>query len=132
MSKLQAAGKKAGPALAKGFKIAAKGAAVLRLGAGFAAKKLFDMTNSYLDSSSDTMRAAGQMEMSAESLQELRFAFGLSNVAAGEFDQGLEELRSKQAEAMEGSKEAEKAFNRLGISMSELENLNVEELLMRT
>ncbi len=132
MSKLQAAGKKAGPALAKGFGIAAKGAAVLAAGAGFAAKKLFDMTNSYLDASSDTMRAAGQMEMSAESLQELRFAFGLSNVAAGEFDQGLEELRAKQAEAMEGSKEAEKAFARLGISMSELENLNVEELLMRT
>lgn len=132
MSKLQAAGKKAGPALAKGFGIAAKGAAVLAAGAGFAAKKLFDMTNGYIDASSSTMRAAGQMEMSAESLQELRFAFGLSNVAADEFDQGLEELRSKQAEAMEGSKEAEKAFTRLGISMSELENLNVEELLMRT
>ena len=132
MAKLQAAGKKAGPALAKGFGIAAKGAAVLAAGAGFAAKKLFDMTNGYIDASSNTMRASKQLEMSAESLQELRFAFGLSNVAADEFDQGLEELRTKQAEAMEGSKEAEKAFIRLGISMSELENLNVEELLMRT
>lgn len=132
MAKLQAAGKKAGPALAKGFGIAAKGAAALAAGAGFAAKKLFDMTDSYLDASSSTMRASKQLEMSAESLQELRFAFGLSNVEAAEFDQGLEKLRVKQAEAMEGSTEAAKAFKRLGISMSELENLNVEELLMRT
>lgn len=132
MDKLKLHAGKMGPALRKGFAIGAKGAALLAGGAAMAGKALFSMTNQYIDDTANLSKTAKQYEINTSSLQEMRYAFGLAHVEASEFDSGLASLREKQDEAIEGNKEAQAAFKKLGISMQDLKNINVEELLMRT
>lgn len=132
LSRLSSASARVGPVLKKGFAIGIKGAAALAGGAIMAGKALYNMTGAYIDETADLAKTAAQYQVNTDSLQELRYAFGLARVGASDFDSGLSSLREKQDEAIEGSKATQKAFAALGISMEDLKNLNVEEVLMRT
>lgn len=132
LSRLSSVSAHVGPVLKKGFAVGIKGAAALAGGAIMAGKALYSMTGAYIDETADLAKTAAQYQVSTDSLQELRYAFGLARVGASDFDSGLSSLREKQEEAIEGSKAAQKAFAALGISMEDLKNLNVEEVLMRT
>lgn len=132
LSRLSSAAARVGPVLKKGFAVGIKGAAALAGGAILAGKALYGMASSYIDETADLAKTAAQYQVNTDSLQELRYAFGLARVGASDFDSGLASLREKQEEAIEGSKATQKAFAALGISMEDLKNLNVEEVLMRT
>lgn len=76
--------------------------------------------------------ASAQSGMAAEDIQELAFAAqSVSGASFGQVQDGLKELALRSAEAAEGTGEAQEAFQRLGISQSELSTLGTAQLFER-
>ncbi len=69
------------------------------------------------DELGETSRAAG---VSAENLQELRFAFDkLGGIASGETDQGLQRFNRQLGLAINGSRQAQQQFKLLGVAFKD-------------
>lgn len=110
-----------------GYALVAVGA--LAAGVAFAkARQSFDATIDALDSVDKASRRLG---VSAQALQEWRFAAELAGVSSQTFDNSLRVLVRVSEEATKGLGEGGNALRSLGLSMKEVAGLNPEQLFSR-
>lgn len=87
---------------------------------GFAATAavggLFYAVNSFAKSGDEITDTSKRLGITAESLQQLRYAASLSGLSADDLDTGLKFLNKNMVEAAKGSGDAAKVFQALGIS----------------
>jgi hypothetical protein len=98
---------------------------------GAAAAGLFAITKGYAEAGEGAVRAADQIGISVEALQELRYAAELSNVEQSELETGLTQLQRRVGLVAQGNKGAAVGFERLGISVRRADGslMGADELL---
>ncbi len=97
------------------------GVAALGTALSVATKKAVDFASEI----NDTARSLG---VSVEALQELRFAAQLSGVSIASLDTALKFLNKNTSEAISGNTKIVDAFDRLGLSVRELQTMRPEQL----
>lgn len=90
---------------------------------------LFLLSTRAIRTADEIGKMSRQVGVSAEALQELRFAAGQSGIETGELDTAMEQLNRRLGEAAEGSGTARDALAELGIAMEEIEGLGTDRVL---
>lgn len=108
-----------------GAALSAIGPAGLAAAAGIGAltlgiKQALDQAQRAVDSLDDLGRWAGRIGISAQALQELRFAAASTGVEVEDLDDAMKELALRSVEAAELGGEPLEAFQRLGFTQREL------------
>jgi len=128
LQKAQRTTKRSSARMRQDFVRAFKGISVA---AGAAAASMALMTKKAVDFADSIGKTADRIGISTTSLQELRFAAEQTGVDMNQFEQALTALVRRQGEAVAGNKEFGKGFERLGISIQELNGMDADELLNR-
>ncbi|AEE26293.1 hypothetical protein [Francisella hispaniensis] len=108
--------------LAKSF--AAVGAAAIG-----ATATAFKLTNSFAEHGDQVAKTADKLGISTNALQELRYSAERAGMSTDELDKSLEFMQKNTVDAANGTGEAKKAFDALGLSAAELKELKPEESL---
>jgi hypothetical protein len=85
------------------------------LGIGIGISQLVSLGRSAIRAGDDIGDMAGQLQIGAEQLQELRFAARETGVEAGTLDQAIARITTRIGEAAAGQENAVRSFNRLNI-----------------
>lgn len=112
--------------LARGL-IGLRGALLVAAGAA----GMLMLTRRSVETADSIGKTSRRLGLSAETLQEFRFAAERAGVELSEFNQALTALVRRQGSAVAGNKGFQDAFAQLGISVQELRRLNPEELFLR-
>lgn len=96
-----------------------------------AAKKVWELGKSTIETADAISKTAKQVGIDAEAYQEFAWAVGLGNVSEQELASGLQQLNKQMEAATNGNSKAQKAFKSLGISMDEVKSMNTEEMFVR-
>lgn len=102
--------------------------AVLGIGLALAARAGAASFQGVIDTTDQLTKLATATGDAVENLSELRFALQLNGIEAGRFDQVLVELGRTQAQALQGMPRYVKAFEDLGISVRDLQELSPSQL----
>ena len=113
--------KSVGTALAAG--VVAIGAAVISSG-----KAIYDMANDVAAAGDEVDKLSQQLGLSAEGYQEWDYVLSQSGVEINNLTTGMKTLTNSLDDAKNGSSSAIEKFDRLGISMSDLEGLSQEDV----
>lgn len=92
---------------------------------------LLALTKRSLEFSDALVKASDQTGIGTEALQEYRYAAAQAGVSTDELEQGLGLFTKRLGEARNGSQEAIKAFDALGISQDEIKKNSPEQTLQR-
>ena len=93
-----------------------------------AGKKLYDMTNDAADTGDEIDKTSQKLGMSAEAYQEWDYVLGQSGVEITSMTTGLKTLTNQIGQAKNGSEKAQANFEKLGISMSDLNKMSREDV----
>ena len=96
--------------------------AILGLGA------LKEFATAMMDEAGAIQDRADNLDLNVESMQRLQGVLGEAGVDAGQFEKAIIALNDKQKAAVEGNKEAEKAFAKLGVTWGDLKSQGPEAL----
>lgn len=96
-----------------------------------AAKKLYELVNQVAELGEETLRTSIKLGIGAEALQELQYAANQAGTSAGSLQAGLRFLARNASAAANGSGDAAKEFESLGINVNDAHGqLKPMELLM--
>jgi hypothetical protein len=124
--KLQAGLDKAAKRL-RAFSSATAAAGAVSAAAGTAIlTPLLAASAGFAKTSDDYATTAARVQMAAGAVSELQHAAKMTDVSAGGLEKGLQTLRERTADAANGSKTAQKSFERLGISWEELADMPLD------
>jgi hypothetical protein len=98
---------------------------------GMAAEKIYGLAEKTAEYAHNMELASQKTGMSVQSLQGWAFAASFAGGSAETLTTGMRKFSQEIVHAKEGDEKAIGAFQKLGISMKDLSNLNTEELLMR-
>ncbi len=115
---------------AKGMADVFKGVGAAIAGA-FAVRAIVNFGVSLLKAADDADNLSKRLGIGVESVQSLTRVAKESGLAMGDFEAAILRLQRSQADAQTGSKELQKAFGAMGISMDEIGRLNTEQLFDR-
>lgn len=126
---LNALGSVSGVAIGAATAVAAVVAAAVK-----AAQKLAELTNEVADTASEIKKLSSVTGISAEKLQEYIYAGERLGVSSDRIRDSLKETTNKMQEAQNGSEDVAKAYETLGIKITDAEgNLrNAEEVFLET
>lgn len=92
---------------------------------------LFAVVRRAIETADQIGKTAQRIGLSAEALQELRFAARRAGVDLDTFDQALSAMVRRAGEAQRGNEAFAEAFRAVGLSAEELRQLRPEEILRR-
>ena len=98
---------------------------------GMAGEKILGLAEKTADYAHNMELASQKTGMSVQSLQGWAFAASFAGGSAETLTTGMRKFSQEIVHAKEGDEKAIGAFQKLGISMSDLANLNTDELLMK-
>ena len=96
-----------------------------------AGKALWDLGKETIAEGDRIAKTSRQLGIASDAYQELAYAVGLGGASEQDFDSALKQLNKQMEAAAAGNGKAVKAFQSLGISMSEVRAMNPEEMFMR-
>lgn len=96
-----------------------------------AGKALWDLGKETIAEGDRIAKTSRQLGIASDAYQELAYAVGLGGASEQDFDTALRQLNKQMEAATAGNGKAVKAFQSLGISMSEVRAMNPEEMFMR-
>lgn len=96
-----------------------------------AGKALWDLGKETIAEGDRIAKTSRQLGIASDAYQELAYAVGLGGASEQDFDTALKQLNKQMEAATAGNSKAVKAFQSLGISMSEVRAMNPEEMFMR-
>lgn len=102
-----------------------------KLGSLFAGISLAAFGRQVLNYADSVQDASEKLDLSAESLQRFESAFGKAGASSETFQRGFGLFLEKLDQARNGSDEAAKAFERVGISLDDIKKLSPEQLFMK-
>lgn len=106
-----------------------KTAAAVTAAVGVAAAGLFAMAQSAATAGDDAAKSARNIGITAEALQELRHAAGLSGLQADQLSDSLKDLQKNSSAAANGDEGLIKYFRELGISAKDFNKLSADKKL---
>jgi hypothetical protein len=92
-------------------------------------QQLRDMTRAAIDAAGGLGEEAAALGVSAQALQEYRYAATQVGLEQGEMDKGLEQLTRRMGEAALGAKAPVEAFRLLGISMADIKGKGAGDVI---
>ncbi|WP_422487402.1 hypothetical protein, partial [Gudongella sp. DL1XJH-153] len=116
-----------GVAAGIGVAMAAIGAAAVTAG-----KKLFDMANDAAAAGDEIDKASQRIGLSRKGYQEWDYVLSQNGASISSLDNGMKKLNNTVDDAINGSSSATEKFQRLGISMSDLQGKTREEVFEMT
>ena len=116
-----------GVAVGIGIAIAAIGTAAVTAG-----KKLYDMANDAAAAGDEIDKASQRVGFSKEAYQEWDYVLSQNGASIDTLDNGMKKLNNTVDDAINGSDAAAKRFERLGISMDDLQGKSREEIFEMT
>ena len=116
-----------GVAIGIGVAMAAIGTAAVTAG-----KKLYDMANDAAAAGDEIDKASQRVGFSKEAYQEWDYVLSQNGASIGTLDNGMKKLNNTVDDAINGSDSAAKRFERLGISMDDLQGKSREEIFEMT
>lgn len=96
---------------------------------GGASAAMFGVANSTANVGDEVAKTADRLGVGVEAFQELRFAAERSGIDDKKFKSSMESFVKRLGEAKEGTGEAAKALDTLGLSADELSEMGAEEAL---
>ncbi|MED1601738.1 hypothetical protein [Alkalihalophilus marmarensis] len=116
-----------GVAVGIGVAMAAIGTAAVTAG-----KKLYDMANDAAAAGDEIDKASQRVGFSKEAYQEWEYVLSQNGASIDTLDNGMKKLNNTVDDAINGSDSAAKRFERLGISMEDLQGKSREEIFDMT
>ncbi|KHF41444.1 phage tail protein [Halalkalibacter okhensis] len=116
-----------GVAVGIGVAMAAIGTAAVTAG-----KKLYDMANDAAAAGDEIDKASQRVGFSKEAYQEWDYVLSQNGASIDTLDNGMKKLNNTVDDAINGSDSAAKRFERLGISMDDLQGKSREEIFEMT
>ncbi|MBU9723128.1 MULTISPECIES: phage tail protein [Bacillaceae] len=116
-----------GVAVGIGVAMAAIGTAAVTAG-----KKLYDMANDAAAAGDEIDKASQRVGFSKEAYQEWEYVLSQNGASIDTLDNGMKKLNNTVDDAINGSDSAAKRFERLGISMEDLQGKSREEIFEMT
>ena len=116
-----------GVAVGIGVAMAAIGTAAVTAG-----KKLYDMANDAAAAGDEIDKASQRVGFSKEAYQEWDYVLSQNGASIDTLDNGMKKLNNTVDDAINGSDAAAKRFERLGISMDDLQGKSREEIFEMT
>ncbi|MBV1759416.1 MAG: phage tail protein [Dethiosulfatibacter sp.] len=116
-----------GVAAGIGVAMAAIGTAAVTAG-----KKLFDMANDAAAAGDEIDKASQRIGLSRQGYQEWDYVLSQNGASISSLENGMKKLNNTVDDAINGSSSATEKFQRLGISMSDLEGKSREEVFEMT
>lgn len=101
------------------------------LGSAFAGFSLAAISQQVLGFADDVQDASEKLDLSAESLQRFESAFGKAGASSEKFQRGFGIFLEKLDEAREGSSQAAKDFERVGILLADIKSQSPETLFYK-
>lgn len=89
----------------------------------------FKLTSSFAEHGDQVAKTADKLGIGTTQLQKLRYAAERSGMTTAELDKSMEFLQKNTVDAANGTGEAKKAFDEMGISALEMKNLKPEQAL---
>jgi len=99
--------------------------------AGFIGEQVIDLAKDFGEYAEQLTQASEKTGMTTEDLQKLNFAAQMNGVSSGQMEQGMIRLSRAVLLAEEGSKQTQGTFASLGISMEQLKDLPLEQVMDR-
>lgn len=96
-----------------------------------ATRAVWDLGRETIEAADQIAKTSRQLGIASDSYQELAYAVGLGGASEKDFDNALRQLNRQMEAAQSGNSKAVKAFESLGVSMSEVKSLNAEEMFVR-
>lgn len=96
-----------------------------------AGKALWDLGKETVKEGDQIAKTSRQLGIASDAYQELAYAVGLGGASEKDFDTALRQLNKQMEAAAAGNGKAVRAFQSLGISVSEVRAMNPEEMFMR-
>lgn len=112
-----------------GAKFLAKSLFAVGTAALGASAMAFKFSNSFAEHGDNVAKTADKLGISTNALQELRYSAERSGMSVADLDKSLEFMQKNTVDAAQGTGEAVKAFNALGLEATELKELKPEESL---
>lgn len=97
--------------------------------AGFVGEKIFDLAKEFSEFGDNTQKAAQRTGLSTAAIQELGFAAKMFDVDAQQMNTSLARISRTMVEAQQGSKQAEEAFKSVGLSVEQLKEMPLDQVL---
>lgn len=98
---------------------------------GQATHQLASMTTQVAKTASESRRMGKSLDVSTQTVQELRFALKKMGIEGSEATEVFTTISERQQQALDGSGDMVNQFEKLGISMAELEGKSPDQLLTR-
>jgi hypothetical protein len=95
----------------------------------FAAKQIMDYALATVKAAQETENLAERVNLGVESVQSLQVVAKQAGLSFGDFESALQSLNTKQVQAINGNEAAAKSFAVLGISVDELQGMNLEQTM---
>jgi len=108
------------------------GMAAIGTAAVTAGKKLFDMANDAAAAGDEIDKASQRIGLSRQGYQEWDYVLSQNGASISSLENGMKKLNNTVDDAINGSSSATEKFQRLGISMADLEGKSREEVFEMT
>ncbi|MBQ5641707.1 MAG: hypothetical protein IIV05_07860, partial [Ruminococcus sp.] len=124
-------GSKLKTSISTGVKTAAVGMATVGTAAAAAGKKLYSSAQETADYGDTVDKMSQKLGLSKKSYQEWDYVLSQSGVDIKNMSGGMKTLTNQISAAKDGNDDAIERFNKLGISLTDLQNLSREEIFSK-
>lgn len=124
----KATAKGIGKGMVKGVKSLAVGTTALATASVAAGKKIYDMSKQTTEYGDSVDKMSQKVGMSAEAYQKWDYILNISGTEMANMRVGLKTMTNQLGQAQKGSEEAQANFKKLGLSLSDVNNMSREEV----